>query len=342
MVRKNLIRLLAPLALLGLLACQSEVKQGLTENQADEIVDALTTRGISAEKKAIVQNRDRTYTVLTNRTKMDDARHVLVVLGLPRDKIMGIDEICGKSDGIIPSPSIDRCKLQVATQNEIAKSLLLIDGVVSAKVTVVVPEKEPLSDTPQAKPSAAVVIKYLPDETGKPPFIEKQVRELVANSVDHLDYNDVSILATPSRSVKALLEREEDIKPGLAKTEKQKETKKIEEASAQSTATFNSSDDASTKKMKTTILVLSVFFMLLGGGLIAIVVHSRNVKAAQDAIARQQRRQRMQAQRQLKPSASAGSSVPAVVNIPGNVTMPSGFDVNNPGPGNGPGGFGVN
>jgi len=289
--------ILLALVLVGLTACSTDLKQGLDERQADEILVALRERNIDAKKESRIVNREPSYAVTTSRTTLAEAQRVLVILGLPREKMVGIEDICGKADALIPSPSIDRCKFQLALQNEIKRALVSIDGVVDVKVNVNIPEKIALTDGKAQRPTAAVMLKYIPDEKGQAPFDDKKVREYVANSVDNLDFNDVSLLATPARTFQLAVEGA--IKPvSEKKIEEPAPAPKKEQVAKEESASFadeNHEDGRflgievpyqSLKKLKVITLVVTVMLFALALGTMAALFQVKTLRQKNARMAR--------------------------------------------------------
>jgi len=81
---------------------------------------------------------------------------------------------------------------------EIERTLEMVDGVVSARVHVVLEEADPLAldaGKPRAAARAAVLVKIA---GGRPPLAELDVQKLVAGSVPGLDPRAVAVVTTPA------------------------------------------------------------------------------------------------------------------------------------------------
>jgi type III secretory pathway lipoprotein EscJ len=85
-----------------------------------------------------------------------------------------------KKEGLISSPLEERARYLYALSQELEATLAQIDGVVVARVHVVLPEKPGPGEQVQP-PSAAVFIKHLPSL--EPDAIAFRVRQLVARSI---------------------------------------------------------------------------------------------------------------------------------------------------------------
>ena len=105
---------------------------------------------------------------------------LLRALGLPHDRRRGFAETYGQPS-LIPTPSEDRARYVDALAGEIERTLESADGVVNARVHLVLEE------------SAAVLLKARPGTT---PISEADVQKLVAGSVAGLDARAVSVVVT--------------------------------------------------------------------------------------------------------------------------------------------------
>ena len=84
-----------------------------------------------------------------------------------------------------------------AVSQELSKTLRSIDGVVNARVHVVIPSNDPLSD--HIRPSsAAVFIKHRPDTDLR--LLVPAVKELVAHSIEGLGADQVSLSLFEARA----------------------------------------------------------------------------------------------------------------------------------------------
>ena len=87
--------------------------------------------------------------------------------------------------------------IQLAMAQSSGPSSRAFTGVVSARVHIVIPERRPNETTP-APPSAAIFIKYQ-DDYDLNAYVP-QIKQLVANSVEGLSYDKVSVVLFPSSS----------------------------------------------------------------------------------------------------------------------------------------------
>ena len=189
----RLSRRLAPLAVpLALLAgCgKQELYSQLSERQANEVVAALQAAGIDAEKRS----QEGQFSVLTASGDFPAAVGTLSAQGLPREAFDTMGSVF-KREGFVSTPLEERARLLHAMSQEISNTLSDIDGVVTARVHLVVPERSPLSDKPQPS-AAAVFIKYRPDRNLAAQV--PQIKALVVNSIEGLAYDNVTVALFPA------------------------------------------------------------------------------------------------------------------------------------------------
>lgn len=186
-----------PFALsLLLAACSSqELYSQLSERQANEMVAVLRGAGIKAEK----QSKDGHFAVLTAPGDFAQAVRTLSAQGYPRDSYDSMGKVF-KREGFVSSPLEERARLLHAMSQEISNTLANIDGVVTARVHLVVPERNPLIDKPQPA-AASVFIKHRPDRNLSGQIT--QIKALVVNSIEGLAYDNVTVALFPAESIPA-------------------------------------------------------------------------------------------------------------------------------------------
>jgi type III secretion protein J len=190
------LALALPFAAALLAACSNqELYSQLSERQANEMVAVLRSAGIDAEKQA----KDGQFAVLTAASDFPQAVRTLSAQGYPRETFDSMGKVF-KREGFVSSPLEERARLVFAMSQEIANTLTSIDGVVTARVHLVVPERNPLAD--RAQPSAAsVFIKHRPDKDLSSQIA--QIKALVVNSIEGLSYDNVTVALFPAESLPA-------------------------------------------------------------------------------------------------------------------------------------------
>ncbi|MDV3457213.1 type III secretion inner membrane ring lipoprotein SctJ [Sphingomonas sp. HF-S4] len=184
-------------ALIGLClllaACgKAELYSKLTETQANEMIAVLQSAGISATKS---EAGDKGWTLQTEKGDFSRAVEVLHSQGYPREEFASLGTVF-KREGLVSSPTEEKARLVYGMSQELSHTISEIDGVVQARVHLVMPDDKPLSETGQPA-SASVFIKYRPGAN-----LETQVgkvKALVVNSVQGLKYENVSVETFPAQ-----------------------------------------------------------------------------------------------------------------------------------------------
>ncbi len=191
------LKLLLLLPVFLLFGCNDpvELNHGLTENDANEVAAELGRYHIQAEKRT---GKDG-ITVVVDAAELNRAVHILDAAGLPRPARTNLGEVFQKN-GVISTPLEERARYIYALSQEVESTLGQIDGVVVARVHVVLPERIAPGE-PVQPASAAVFIKYRPDLD--PDVIEPRIRQMVASSLPGLAGRadkDLAIVFVPAES----------------------------------------------------------------------------------------------------------------------------------------------
>jgi type III secretion protein J len=183
-------RALVLLAALLLSACEAELYNNLDQRQANEIVATLQQRGIPAQRVAVKGGQ---YTVVVDKGRFADSTAILKEAGLPKEEFQTMGQIF-KKDGLVSSPMQERAQMIFALSQELSRTVSEIDGVLSARVHLVLPENDPLRQ--QLVPSSASV--FIRHRSNTPVGnLVPQVKMLVANGVAGLSYDKVSVVLVP-------------------------------------------------------------------------------------------------------------------------------------------------
>jgi type III secretion protein J len=192
LARLGTVALCAATLLLG--ACsEQELYSQLSERQANEMVAVLRSAGIDAEKKT----QEGRFSVTTARSDFPQAVRTLNAQGYPRETFDTMGKVF-KREGFVSSPLEERARLVHAMSQEISNTIANIDGVVTARVHLVVPERNPLVDKPQPA-AASVFIKHRPEKnlSGQ----TAQIKALVVNSIEGLAYDNVTVALFPAEGL---------------------------------------------------------------------------------------------------------------------------------------------
>jgi type III secretion protein J len=189
--RRSLLPLVAAAALAAA-GCQTAVLHNLDEQTSNRAIAALQDQGIMASKEAD-NPESRTWKVLVPRR---DASRALIVLQANRllEDEGRQDDTCGKK--LFTSPLEERACVVKALQRDIARTLTSVSGIVSARVLVALPEGQ-LFEQSRSEVKASVTLEYQPDPSGRSPLREGEVRGIVANGVNDLKPENVSVVMKP-------------------------------------------------------------------------------------------------------------------------------------------------
>jgi type III secretion protein J len=179
------------LCALGLSACNIELYANLDQKQANEIVATLFKQGIPAER---VVGKGGQFAVNVDEARLAEAVAVLNDNGLPKQKFQTLCDVFKNDGGIVASPVQERAQMICGLSQDLSRTISDIDGVLSARVHLVLPENDPLRQ--QLIPSSAsVFIRHV--ATAPISNLIPQVKMLVANGVAGLSYEKVSVVLVP-------------------------------------------------------------------------------------------------------------------------------------------------
>lgn len=176
------------LAAMLLAGCDKEatLHSGLGERQANLVMAALLDAGISCRK---TPGEEGTWNVLCSEAKFAQAVNLLERQGLPREPRQGIGEVFKKT-GMISSPSEERIRFMDALAQDIARTISMIEGVVDARVHVVLPENDPFArNTLPSSAAVAIRSRWNADITDLVP----SVKALVKNAIEGLQYEKIQV-----------------------------------------------------------------------------------------------------------------------------------------------------
>ena len=182
-------RALVLLVALLLSACEAELYSNLDQRQANEMVATLQQRGIPAQRVAVKGGQ---YTVVVDKARFAESITILNDAGLPKQEFQTMGQVF-KKDGLVSSPTQERAQMIFALSQELSRTVSEIDGVLSARVHLVLPENDPLRQLVPS--SASVFIRHRSNAAvGN---LVPQVKMLVANGVAGLSYDKVSVVLVP-------------------------------------------------------------------------------------------------------------------------------------------------
>jgi type III secretion protein J len=183
-------------ALLALLAapvgCSVPVAGALDDGEANRVVVALDRTGVDATKEPDPA-ADNHWRVMVSRDDVPRALSTLRDEDLPRTPPPGVLDAVGKG-ALVPSEAAEHAQLVAGVAGDLERSLEGVDGVLSARVHLSLPEPSPFNqarDQPTARASASVLLAH---RGSTPPLSADSIQRLVAGGVAGMVPADVTVV----------------------------------------------------------------------------------------------------------------------------------------------------
>ena len=165
---------------------ESTLHSSLEERQANLVMAALLDEGIYCRK---VEGEEGTWNIMIGEKDFARAANLLERRGLPRREFQGVSEAFKKT-GMVSSPSEERIRFMDALAQDLSRTITAIDGVVDARVHVVLPDNDPFAKKTLPS-SAAVAIRARWDADLS--NVVPSVKSLVKNAIEGLQYEKISV-----------------------------------------------------------------------------------------------------------------------------------------------------
>ncbi|PVU32477.1 EscJ/YscJ/HrcJ family type III secretion inner membrane ring protein, partial [Yersinia pestis] len=124
--------------ILFLTGCKVDLYTGISQKEGNEMLALLRQEGLSADKEP---DKDGKIKLLVEESDVAQAIDILKRKGYPHESFSTLQDVFPK-DGLISSPIEELARLNYAKAQEISRTLSEIDGVLVARVHVVLPEEQ--------------------------------------------------------------------------------------------------------------------------------------------------------------------------------------------------------
>ena len=158
----------------------------LDEQQANPIMAILQENHLACQKSAGEEN---TWKLMVKQRDFAKAVEICQQHGLPQQIYHGVGDVFKKT-GMVSSPTEERIRFMDALAQDISRTISEIDGVISARVHIVLPNNDPFAKN--ALPSsAAVAIRHRSDCDLEDHIPE--IKNLVMNAIEGVDYDKITV-----------------------------------------------------------------------------------------------------------------------------------------------------
>lgn len=201
------------IVLVTLTGCETNrvIVNDIDEREANEIVVFLASKGIKAEKVPAdsgpsvgADSGPALWSLAVEEGRMTDAMAILNSNGLPRRKGTNLLELFAKQ-GLMSTDKEESIRYQAGLEQQIANTILKIDGVIDADVRLSFPPENTGIPNPGAaalapqRVTAAVYVKHQGVVDDPNSHLVSKIKRLVSGSVNGLDINDVTVISDRSR-----------------------------------------------------------------------------------------------------------------------------------------------
>ncbi len=193
----------------------SPLYSNLAEDDASKVIDYLNTEKIQ------YQINDNGKTIEVPKEKVYEARMALAGKGIPASGIVGYEIFDKNTMGM--SEFMQKLNYKRALEGELARTIMEEEGVVGARVQIVVPQRSIFKDD-EKTPTASVVLKLKNNYMMTKGNVAAVVN-LVSSSVEGLKPNNVTLIDTRGR----ILSKEFEESPVAYSSSKQYEIKQTVE-----------------------------------------------------------------------------------------------------------------
>ena len=161
------------------------------------MLGALLSSGVHAKKAT--PDGGKSWNISVDESDAVRAIQVLRVNALPRERRATMGELF-KKEGLISSPTEERVRFIFGVEQELAETVSRVDGVMVARVHIVLPSNDPLASN--VKPSSAsVFVKHR--QNADLQTLVPAIKNLVVHAVEGLDYGKVTVTLVSANTPEA-------------------------------------------------------------------------------------------------------------------------------------------
>ena len=203
----KLNRIIFSLMVLVLAGCAKSqtVISGVDEREANLIVVFLDSKGIKAIKAKQAsggigaQNKETLYDIQVEQNRVIESMAILNQNGLPRQRGTNLLDLFAKQ-GLMTTDKEEQIRYQAGLEQQIANTILMIDGVIDATVQLSFPPTD-VTTTEQKNEhvTAAVYVKHQGVVDDPNAHLDTKIKRLVSGSVNGLSVDDVTVVSDRSR-----------------------------------------------------------------------------------------------------------------------------------------------
>ncbi|MBU3826300.1 MAG: type III secretion inner membrane ring lipoprotein SctJ [Candidatus Anaerobiospirillum merdipullorum] len=173
--------------LLALSGCKELLYSNLSEEDANEMLVTLLKRGVDAQK---VDSGDESFNIMVEEADLIFSLELIKEHSLPRARFESLGTVFS-GQGMIASQTEEQARLAFAISEELANTFSKIDGVLDARVHVVLVHHEQTSGL-TTPPSAAVFIRHTKDSPVS--GMIASIKDTAAKAVPGLSLDNVSVM----------------------------------------------------------------------------------------------------------------------------------------------------
>lgn len=189
-----------------LTSCEGKktIVYGLEQNDANEILVFLASKGIDGEKVKSTEgggagSKITLWDIVVDTRSANDAMWQLNQQGLPRRSSQSVLGIFS-TGGLVSSDLQEKIKYRAALAAQLAGTIRKYEGVLDADVQVSFPEEDPLNPgKSKGKITASIWVKHSGILDDPNSHLATKIKRYVASSITGLNYDDVNIVSVRSQ-----------------------------------------------------------------------------------------------------------------------------------------------